>query len=148
MLFAAAVTEDVLAQDPATYFGGAVRSFVLEGYVTAGDGRVQFSSGLEASAEVGIGPFESRRSIVELERGPDGLLRATALNDASGSSGGPGGGSASQSGSGRGGPSPGGPGGPGFGPDGGSGGRGGGPGGSGGGPGGSGGGPGGGGSGR
>lgn len=115
VLFAAAVTEDVLAKDPATYFGAAVRSFVLERYVSANDGRVQFSDGLEAAAGAGIGPFESRRSIVELERGPDGLLRATALNDASGSLGEMRGSSASLSRPGRDVSPPGGPGGPGSG---------------------------------
>ncbi len=80
-LLADTLAEDVLAEDPPAYFGRAVRAFVLEGYAIAGNSRLRLGRGLDVAASAGIGPFASRRVVVELNRGRNGTLRATALRD-------------------------------------------------------------------
>lgn len=84
-LAARVVAPDLLATNPAAYFGSAVRRFVLETYASVAGGQVRFGRGLEAAAAPGLaGSMEPRRTILEFDRGPGGRLVATQLRSPGG----------------------------------------------------------------
>jgi hypothetical protein len=73
-------TPDAVVTDPAAYFGSAIQRLVIEGYAQGSAGRVTIGpSGLSFPAP-GFAPVDRGRSIVTLERGPDGGLRAVTFN--------------------------------------------------------------------
>jgi hypothetical protein len=69
------VVPDLLAMDPAAYFGPAVGVFYLEGFVLVEGGRVGFGHGFSALAP-GLRTAPGGRAVLRLERGAQGL-RAT-----------------------------------------------------------------------
>ena len=82
-LAAATARPDVLASDPAAFFGGQVRRMVIEGYVSAADGRIRLGRGSFATSGAGIAAAAgAHRAIVELERGAHGNFVATHLRGA------------------------------------------------------------------
>jgi hypothetical protein len=88
VLFAEAVTADVLVEKPDAYFGRDVRTLVLEAYATSRDGRVQLGPGLDVAAASDLGSVPSGLAVVELARRADGSLVATHISRTNGGSGG------------------------------------------------------------
>ena len=83
MLLAEDVAPDVLAEDPAAYFGGNVGMVVVEAYASIGDGRVRLGRGREFAAS-NLGPFAPGRVVVELERRGAGAFVATTVREGGG----------------------------------------------------------------
>lgn len=88
-LVADAVIPDLLATDPASYFGEDVSRFLIEAYPSVGAGQVRLSDGLKAVAapDFGAAGEPSRPAVVALERRPDGTLLATGLHTGGGAGG-------------------------------------------------------------
>jgi hypothetical protein len=81
VLLAEDVAPDVLAENPAAYFGGSVGVVIVEAYASIGEGRVRFGHGREFPASPNLGPFAPGRAIVELERRGAGAFVATAVRE-------------------------------------------------------------------
>ena len=76
---------DLLAVDPAAYFGAAVQRLVIESYVHFEEGHVRLTGGFEAPAGPAIGAALAHPglAVVALER-EDGSFRVTNMLDAGG----------------------------------------------------------------
>jgi len=83
MLVPIAVVPDMLLRDPTYWFGPDYGRFLFEGYVSLGAGRMVLNPVLHAPAPAGLAPFQARRGVVELRRGPGGLT-AAGLHDPGG----------------------------------------------------------------
>jgi len=84
-LVASTLLPDVLADDPARYFGPFVDAFILEGFVS-GTGRLRLGAGpgLVLPARLGLG-----RAVVEFGRGGGGELRVRSVRSEVGLGSGP-----------------------------------------------------------
>ncbi|WP_431285421.1 DUF5666 domain-containing protein [Humitalea sp. 24SJ18S-53] len=78
-LVPASIRPDLLARDPAAWFGPGVDRFVIETYTGVGGGRVSLGHGISALAPPGAVPSPIRRGIVELRQESGRGLVATGL---------------------------------------------------------------------
>ncbi len=74
------VAPDLIATDPGAYFGPRTGRLLIEGYARGGSGRMAIGPGLRLSAASGLAAAGGGRSVVTLDRQPNGALVATGLN--------------------------------------------------------------------
>lgn len=77
------IAEDVAADDPARYFGPRVSRLVLQAVVGGDSRQILLNGRLRAASGPGAvsGPIAEKDAIVSLDRGADGSLTATAVQD-------------------------------------------------------------------
>ena len=80
-LLDASLTPDVLADDPAAYFGPAVAALVIEAYAPIAGGRVRLGQGLYATAPGWAGGAELQRRVFDVELRRGGLPRLTTVHE-------------------------------------------------------------------